>query len=120
MQSSKVHSWIKSYDSSILFVNGNHDGSARISPLSFVSAKLLDSMRPASLEHPDVARNVLAHGFFCGRHLDSRDPDTGLTGTLKSLIAQLLISDITFDLSLIERLRDIDLSDVDARMSPQP
>ena len=111
MQSPKLHEWLKAPFSSILFVNGNFSTSERRSPLSFVCAKLMDSLQPRDRQ-PHV-KGIHAHAFFCGQHLSPSDPDTGSAGLMRSLLSQLLVcSDHTFKLSTIEKLRKIDPSDV--------
>ena len=113
MQSPKLHEWLKVPYSTVLFVNGNFSTSARQSPLSFVCAKLLDSLQPSD-KSPHV-EGIHAQAFFCGQHLSPSDPDTGLAGLMRSLLAQLLICpDHTFKMSTIDKLRKIDPSDVDA------
>lgn len=107
MQSPKLHAWITDTDSSVLLINGNYNGSARQSPLSFVCAKLVDSIQPPLQEDQPKNPSIFAHAFFCGQHLDSKDPDTGLDGLMRSLIAQLLVAYPKFDYSTVQRLRHI-------------
>lgn len=112
MQSPKLHAWIASTEPSILLVNGNYNASARQSPLSFVCAKLVDSIQPVSQENRARTPSIFAHAFFCGLHMKSKDPDSGLGGLMRSLLAQLLVTYPDFNLSIIQRLRDIDSNSV--------
>lgn len=113
MQSPKLHAWIASTEPSILLVNGNcNNASARQSPLSFVCAKLMDSIQPALQEAEPRKPSIFAHAFFCGQHMNPEDPDSGLSGMMRSLLAQLLVSYPEFNLSIIQRLRDIDSNSV--------
>ena len=96
----------------MLFVNGNFSTSTRQSPLSFICAKLMDSLQPSgNLPH---VKGIHAHAFFCGQHLRPDDPDAGIAGLMRSLLAQLLICpDHNFKVSTVDKLRKIDPSDVD-------
>jgi hypothetical protein len=114
MQSPKLHAWIKSPESSILFVNGNYDASARQSPLSFVCAKLMDSVKHSSNGESQDSSGIFTHAFFCGLHLNSKGPDGGVGGMMRSLLGQLLVVHSTFDLPTMERLKRVDQSNFKA------
>lgn len=117
MQSPKLHAWIKTYDPSILFVNGNFDSSARRSPLSFVCAKLIDSIQPSSsgLESEAPTPRIIAHAFFCAEHLTPKDDHTGVAGLMRSLIAQILVSSGgNFTPATLDIISRTDLFNVDA------
>lgn len=105
MQSPKVHAWIKDPQSSVLFVNGND--TSRQCPLSFVCAKLYNIESHAS-------GGVFAHGFFCGQHLHPDDIYVGIDGMMRSLLGQLLVAHRKFELTTVERLQNIDQSNVDS------
>lgn len=111
MQSPKVHAWIKVPESSILFVNGNE--TSRQSPLSFVCAKLLDTIQSTTNMNQRASSSVSAHGFFCGQHLHPNDLYEGIDGMMRSLLGQLLVAHRKFELTTIERLQNIDRSNVD-------
>ena len=113
MQSSTLHTWITSSESAALLVNGNYNTSARQSPLSFVCAKLMDSVRPASSQDARHERNgIIALAFFCGQHLDSKDPDSGVAAVIRNLLAQLLSEKLDFDISIVRELLNLDPDDV--------
>lgn len=112
MQSPTLHSWITSTGSSALFVNGNHGTSARQSPLSFVCAKLMDSICPATNDIQGESKGIMAQVFFCGQHLSSKDPDSGIAAVVRNLLAQLLISNSEFDVATVRQLLEIDPDEV--------
>ena len=117
MQDRRLHAWIKGNASVILMVNGNFNPSASQSPLSFVCAKLVDSIQLASSGPDFEARTswIIAHSFFCGQHLPSKDPETSVAGLVRSLIAQILnYPCIELDLSTTNELLSTSVSDVDA------
>ena len=112
MRSHKLQKWITSTDSSALFINANHKGSARQQPTSFVSAKLVDSMTPSSSSALPEPRMTLPLAFFCGEHLQKDDPDSGPAGMMRSLLAQLLLAYRDFDLRTIQRMQSLNYDDV--------
>ena len=114
MQSPKLHAWIKATSSSALFANGNYDPSVRQSPLSFVCAKLVDSIYPATEGAQQKANGIIAHAFFCGQHLSSKDPASGVAGMMRSLLAQLLVAYSGFELAVVSPLRHIGSDDVES------
>lgn len=72
----------------------------RRSPVSFVSAKLADSLRTKG--------PLIGLRFFCGEHVDeSRDPDASPPGMMNSLLAQLLEQYNEFDLADIPSLKKV-------------
>ena len=110
MASPQLHTWLTTPQPSALFINGNHDASARQSPLSYICSKLIDSMSSSvgGSRHP----SILACAFFCGQHMDLDDPASGPAGMMRSLLAQLLLSHSAFKLTTIKRLLNIDPSEV--------
>ena len=110
MASPQLHTWLTTPQPSALFINGNHDASARQSPLSYICGKLIDSMSSAggNSTHP----SIFACAFFCGQHMDLDDPATGPAGMMRSLLAQLLLSHSAFKLTIIKRLLNIDPSEI--------
>ena len=112
MRSHKLQKWITSTDSSALFINANHKGSARQQPTSFISAKLVDSMTPSSSSALHEPRLTLPLAFFCGEHLQKDDPDSEPAGMMRSLLAQLLLAYRDFDLRTIQRMQHLDYDDV--------
>lgn len=114
MQSPKLHVWIKVPESSILFVNGNDNASSRQFPLSFVCAKLMDSIQSITNAESHASGGIFAHGFFCGQHLHPKDPNGGIDGMMRSLLGQLLVAHGNFKLTTVERLKRMDQSNVDS------
>ena len=104
MRSPKLRSWIKSTSSAALLLNGNSKV-VRRSPVSFVSAKLADSLRT---EGP-----LIALRFFCGEHHnESQDPDASPPGMMNSLLAQLLEQYNDFNLADVRHLDKVKNDDV--------
>ena len=112
LNSPKLLSWLSSMHSSALFVNGNHDASARQSPLTYVCAKLMDTIAPWTAGKHANHRSIFAQVFFCGQHADLDDPERGPLGMMRSLVSQLLTSFSAFRMTTIRSIRDIDASDV--------
>ena len=112
MRSHKLQKWITSTDSSALFINANHKGSARQQPTTFISAKLVDSMTLSSSSAVPEPQVTLVLAFFCGEHLQKDDPDSGPAGMMRNLLAQLLLAYRDFDLRTIRRMQDLNYDDV--------
>ena len=110
MASPRLQTWLTTPQPSALFINGDHDASARQSPLSYICSKLIDSISSSvgGSRHP----SILACAFFCGQHMDLDDPASGPAGMMRSLLAQLLLSHSAFKLTTIKRLLNIDSSEV--------
>lgn len=69
--------------SKLLVVQGNHDATQFLSPLSYVCAKVTDFM--------SVSDAVICLTYFCSRHTDDwREPRANAQGLLVQLIGQLL------------------------------
>lgn len=111
IQSETLHLWLGTPTSSILLINSNRPGSNGLrSSVSFVSAKLADTLRLArkSAEAP-----IINLHFFCGEHANWRDdPDNSPTGLMASLLAQLLTQYRDFDLSEIINLDKMDTDNI--------
>lgn len=112
MRSHKLQKWITATDSSALFINANHKGSARKQPTSFICAKLANSLMLSPKNAQSEHRMSLALAFFCGEHLQKDDPDSGPAGMMRSLLAQLLLAYRDFDLRTIQRMQDLNYDDV--------
>ena len=108
MESQKLHTWLTSTEPSALFVNGNHDASARNSPVSYVCSKLVDSVCPWAEGTYFMHSSILAQTFFCGQHIDFEDPASGPAGMMRNLISQLVINYRAFSLSTLQQLLEID------------
>ena len=112
MRSHKLQNWITSTISSSLFINANHKGSSQQQPTSFISAKLIDSLTPPPSTN-STPRLTLPLAYFIGEHLEPSDPDTGPSGLMRNLLAQLLLSYQSFDLRTIQRMQNtLDYSSV--------
>lgn len=108
MQSTRFESWLTSIKSSALLINGNAPVPAgnRGGPLSFVAAKILDSLQKVSNKS---ASGIIRLHYFCDEHVDqSKDPDASPSGLMNSLLAQLLTGYEDFDLSTVHNLKNVD------------
>ena len=94
MQSPKFREWLNSPKSRTLLINGNGEGSEVFSFTTFFSAKLL--------EYLGHVEPIISHNFFCSLHTDSRAKSIDdATGMVKSLVCQLLLRDVSWDLSFL-------------------
>ena len=94
MQSPKLREWLNAPKSRTLLLNGDGDANEMFSPTTFLSAKLLES-----LSHIDP---VLRQHFFCSLHTTSRkDTMADAIGLIKSFVSQLLLRDISWDLTFL-------------------
>lgn len=91
----KFQQWLSGSLSSFVFVDGNVESHAldRVSPFTVLCATL-------SLNLHKMPEAMSIH-FYCGLHEGSQDGLNGLTGLLRSLISQLLLVYIDFDLRFI-------------------
>jgi hypothetical protein len=117
-EDSRFGSWLSSPNSDVLFINGNHTASEHQPPTSFVSAKLVTTVRNGQQEQQAKAGRsyrpkILTLSHFCAQHKHPKDADAGPGGMLRSLLAQLLTAWPDFDLTAVERLRNIDYDSVD-------
>ena len=106
----QLHTWLTTTQPSALFINGNHDASARQSPLSYICSKLIDST--CSSTGASRLPSILACAFFCGQHMDPDDRAAGPAGMMRSLLAQIVLSHNAFNLKTIKRLLEIDPSKI--------
>ncbi|MCJ1401380.1 hypothetical protein MMC11_004592 [Xylographa trunciseda] len=112
MRSQKLMAWLSRVSSAALLVNGHCVDVQRRSPLSFVCAKLADSLQRVQHEN-----NVLAMQFFCGEHVRWQDDsDNTPSGIINSLLGQLLkhCKRFNLDLSNVMKLGSFRKDDVDA------
>lgn len=117
MQSTQLQAWLRTPNSSILLVDGRlHGSGGQRTPLSFVCAKLANSLRQARHSAASPSESMIINlYFFCGEHRDWRDnPDNGPAAVMNSLLAQLLTQCKHFDLSLIKHLSTLDSDDLKA------
>lgn len=109
MQTPKLREWLNSPKSRTLLVNGDGEANDMFPPTTFLSAKLLES-----LGHIEP---IITHHFFCSLHTTSGGKDTmaDAAGLIKSFISQLLLRDISWDLSHLSTtdLEGIQRNDID-------
>lgn len=94
LQSPKLREWLNSPKSRTLLLNGDGDANEMFSSTTFLSAKLLES-----LGHIEP---IISQHFFCSLHTTSRkDTTANATGLIKSFLSQLLLRDISWDLTFL-------------------
>ena len=109
IRSQKLITWLTTTLSATLLVNGHCVDIQRRSPMSFVCAKLADSLQRAH------ENNVLTMHFFCGEHVLWQDNiDNTPSGIINSLLGQLLKHCKHLDLSSVTMLGDFRKDDTDA------
>ena len=92
MKSSLLRNWLLSTTSSALLINGSAPLTRAKSPITFVCARLIDSLQ--------LNETFLVLHFFCGQHLSAAtDPNADAFGMMNSLLAQLLILYPDFEIS---------------------
>ena len=87
MQNPQFQDWFKSMTSQTLVINGmdmSSDPAEMVSPLSYMSAMLLQTISRLNYAYP------LA--FFCRLHSDPEDRLQGGSGMMRSLIAQVVLA----------------------------
>lgn len=94
MQSGRFRQWLNHPTSKAILIHGNGNGNETFSPTTFLSAKLLETLKNI--------RPIITLHFFCSLHATSKgnmkeDP----TGMMKSFIAQLLLRDMPWDLTFL-------------------
>jgi hypothetical protein len=119
MQSAVLQLWLQETTSSALLINGGAYSSDLRSPLSFVSAKLANSLREARKQSPsNMDPKIVDLHFFCGEHSNWRDGDEdympGPASVINSLLAQLLTQYKHFDIASIKHLKSLEWHDVKA------
>jgi hypothetical protein len=113
MQCPKLHEWITKPTSCVLFINGNHRGSARQQPTSVVCAKLVDSIWHSAVgSRRSYAATTFTLTFFCSEHRRPDDYDYGMNGMMRSLVAQLLLAYPASDLRIVSRLENLQGDDI--------
>ena len=93
--SSKLEHWLTSRSSCALLVNGQmfgYDSEARQSPLSYVSAKLIEGILSSSSNtRMDRRGPMFVMHWFCGQHTNIQtDPDAHPSGMLNNMLSQLI------------------------------
>jgi hypothetical protein len=113
MDAPEVGSFLTKQGSKLLLVNGNHDLTTLLSPLSYVAAKVADLLT--------VSDDVICLTYFCSRHTDDwREPRANAQGLLAQLTGQLLSQlkskkqrDADLDLSMVTLEEQSALEDED-------
>lgn len=110
MQTQQFQDWLSRPASAFIFVNGSDAMHAlsRISPLS-----VLGSMISLGLNQLPNATSI---HFYCGLHTSPADSISGPRGLMRSLIAQLLLADVNFDLHFIysrQYFAELELHNID-------
>lgn len=116
IKSPVLATWSNAIHSAMLLVNGNAKKVERRSPLTFVCAKLAESLYQVRRMStgPDKHR-VLAVHFFCGEHVDwQSSPNNSACGVANSILAQLLHQCKHVDLAPTIKLGDFENYDIDA------
>ncbi|KAL9134028.1 MAG: hypothetical protein Q9175_004793 [Cornicularia normoerica] len=94
IESPQLREWLNFPRSRILLLNGDGDANEMFSSTTFLSAKLLES-----LGHIEP---IITQHFFCSLHTTSRkDVMADATGLIKSFGSQLLLRDLSWDLSFL-------------------
>ncbi|KAK7539259.1 uncharacterized protein J3D65DRAFT_618039 [Phyllosticta citribraziliensis] len=87
LRNERLQGFVTAQRSGMLLIHG-HGNTTPLSPVSFVCAKLVESLVVSSEETPS---RILSVAFFCGRHRDeTRDVDAHPPGMLLSMLFQLL------------------------------
>lgn len=94
IESPQLREWLNFPRSRILLLNGDGDANEMFSSTTFLSAKLLES-----LGHIEP---IISQHFFCSLHTTSRkDVMADATGLIKSFGSQLLLRNLSWDLSFL-------------------
>ena len=92
MKSEKLRQWMLSTSSSVLLINGNCLSTTARSPITFVCARLVDSLKA-------IKPFIVIH-FFCGEHIAAAtDENASPTAMMNSLLSQLLMQYPDFEIS---------------------
>jgi hypothetical protein len=106
MKSRLLRTWLLGTESSALFINGSCPSTRARSPITFVCARLIDSLQSNT--------EFLVLHFFCGQHLSATtDPNANALGVVNSLLAQLLLLYPDFEISH-QDLADIEPNTLDS------
>lgn len=92
MKSEKLRSWMLETSSSTLLLNGNSPTTTARSPMSFVCARLISTLKES--------KPFIVLHFFCGQHIAyETDENASPLGMMNSLLAQLLMQHSNFEIS---------------------
>ena len=104
----RFQDWLVCTESAALFVNGNYDPSARLSPLSYICAKLYETLSART-----TSISILTQAHFCGLRMDNLDLMTGPSSMMRNLLSQLLISFSAFAVAKVRQLLEVDCFDME-------
>ena len=104
LHNTKFQAWLTKFAAKTLMVNGNANAAQKISAMSYACALIIRSLARVEAVH--------TISFFCGLHTSQKDPLSGPTGLLKTLISQLLKLQ-KFDLTFIDSLYEQGLRDLE-------
>ena len=124
IMSQTMQTWLTSAVSLPLLVNGHMfsaEGETRQSPLSYLCAKLVDSIVPHNTSSQTrTNRTVFAVRWFCGQHTNMYDYGPGMTdyeahppGMLNNMLAQLITQ--LLECPFLPQIEDLSLT----RQDPQ-
>ena len=98
MRSRHFQDWLNHPASKTILINGNCDGMETFSPLTFLSAKILEGL--------ETIEPIITLKFFCSLHATGQE-NSNAVGMMKSFITQLLQQDLTWNLASLSR-EDVD------------
>lgn len=90
MQSAELRRWLNNVGSRVLLINGNAEGNETFSATTFFAAKLLTSL--------EMLEPIVTLKFFCSLHNANKADAAGM---VKSLVTQLLLHDLGWDLTFL-------------------
>lgn len=91
MKSVALHIFVTEIASGVLILNNNGRNTRTKSPMTFVCARLVNSLR--------AMPTIITLHFFCGQHIDADDAEGSPLGMMRSLLAQLLVQYPDFEIS---------------------
>jgi hypothetical protein len=91
MKSVSLHNFVTNIASGVLIMNNNGPRTRTKSPMTFVCARLVNSLK--------AMPTIITMQFFCGQHIDAEDDQGSPLGMVKSLLAQLLTQYPDFEIS---------------------
>ena len=96
MRSPELRNWLNHPRSEPILVNGNKTGNEVFSPTTFLAAKMVETLQ--------AIEPIITLQFFCSlRATGKNDVKDNAITMLKSLIAQLLLRDVAWDLTSISQ-----------------
>lgn len=94
MRSDRFREWLSYPMSKMILINGNGSGNETFPPTTFLSAKLLETL--------GNIKPIITFKFFCSLHASSKgNMNDDPVGMIKSFIAQLIVRNVTWDLTFL-------------------